>query len=222
MRHVRVPLDPPRRACRSRGSSLFQPWPRCRPRRPSPVSVSAPSRSTFRRSGPAWAIRPRRGWRRRFPARSPSRSRPIWRPATATGRRWWRGSTISISDQAAAAAASAAFGVTQDTINGTLLLRGPRGVVANVPLRAISLLFPDGGRSDAGRAGLARPRDGACAGVCGMGAEGAGSLERLLRSAQIVAATLIAADAVQRASEDARPTGYGPRLQARRMAPGVR
>jgi hypothetical protein len=29
----------------------------------------------------------------------------------------------------------------QDTINGTLLLRGPRGVVANVPLRAISSYY---------------------------------------------------------------------------------
>jgi hypothetical protein len=34
------------------------------------------------------------------------------------------------------------FGSTQDTINGTLLLGGPRGVVANVPLRAISSYFP--------------------------------------------------------------------------------
>ena len=34
------------------------------------------------------------------------------------------------------------FRQTQDTINGTLLLRGPRGVVANVPLRAISSYFP--------------------------------------------------------------------------------
>jgi hypothetical protein len=35
------------------------------------------------------------------------------------------------------------FHQTQDTINGTLLLKGPRGgVVANVPLRAISSYFP--------------------------------------------------------------------------------
>jgi hypothetical protein len=34
------------------------------------------------------------------------------------------------------------FRQTQDTINGTLLLKGPRGVVANVPLRAISSYFP--------------------------------------------------------------------------------
>jgi hypothetical protein len=34
------------------------------------------------------------------------------------------------------------FHQTQDTINGALLLRGPRGVVANVPLRAISSYFP--------------------------------------------------------------------------------
>jgi hypothetical protein len=34
------------------------------------------------------------------------------------------------------------FRRTQDTINGTLLLRGPRGTVANVPLRAISSYFP--------------------------------------------------------------------------------
>jgi hypothetical protein len=34
------------------------------------------------------------------------------------------------------------FRRTQDTINGTLLLKGPRGVVANVPLRAISTYFP--------------------------------------------------------------------------------
>jgi hypothetical protein len=34
------------------------------------------------------------------------------------------------------------FRRTQDTINGTLLLKGPRGVVANVPLRAISSYFP--------------------------------------------------------------------------------
>ena len=34
------------------------------------------------------------------------------------------------------------FRRTQDTINGTLLLRGPRGVVANVPLRAITSYFP--------------------------------------------------------------------------------
>ncbi len=34
------------------------------------------------------------------------------------------------------------FRRTQDTINGTLLLRGARGVVANVPLRAISSYFP--------------------------------------------------------------------------------
>jgi hypothetical protein len=34
------------------------------------------------------------------------------------------------------------FRRTQDTINGTLSLRGPRGVVANVPLRAISSYFP--------------------------------------------------------------------------------
>jgi hypothetical protein len=35
------------------------------------------------------------------------------------------------------------FRRTQDTINGTLLVKGPRGgVVANVPLRAISTYFP--------------------------------------------------------------------------------
>ena len=35
------------------------------------------------------------------------------------------------------------FNQTQDTINGTLLVKGPRGVVvANVPLRAISSYFP--------------------------------------------------------------------------------
>jgi hypothetical protein len=34
------------------------------------------------------------------------------------------------------------MGSTQDTINGTLLLKGPRGVVANVPLRAISSYYP--------------------------------------------------------------------------------
>jgi hypothetical protein len=34
------------------------------------------------------------------------------------------------------------FRQTQDTINGTLVLKGPRGVVANVPLRAISSYFP--------------------------------------------------------------------------------
>jgi hypothetical protein len=35
------------------------------------------------------------------------------------------------------------FHQTQDTINGTLLVKGPRGgVVANVPLRAISSYFP--------------------------------------------------------------------------------
>jgi hypothetical protein len=34
------------------------------------------------------------------------------------------------------------FRRTQDTINGTLVLRGPRGIVANVPLRAISSYFP--------------------------------------------------------------------------------
>ena len=34
------------------------------------------------------------------------------------------------------------FRRTQDTINGTLVLRGPRGIVANVPLRAISTYFP--------------------------------------------------------------------------------
>jgi hypothetical protein len=34
------------------------------------------------------------------------------------------------------------FRRTQDTINGTLLLKGSRGVAANVPLRAISSYFP--------------------------------------------------------------------------------
>jgi hypothetical protein len=34
------------------------------------------------------------------------------------------------------------FHQTQDTVNGTLLLRGPRGVIANVPLRAISSYYP--------------------------------------------------------------------------------
>ena len=34
------------------------------------------------------------------------------------------------------------FHQTQDTINGTLLLKGPRGVAANVPLRAISSYYP--------------------------------------------------------------------------------
>jgi hypothetical protein len=34
------------------------------------------------------------------------------------------------------------LGSTQDTINGTLLLKGPRGVAANVPLRAISSYYP--------------------------------------------------------------------------------
>ena len=34
------------------------------------------------------------------------------------------------------------FHQTQDTVNGTLLLRGPRGVIANVPLRAITSYFP--------------------------------------------------------------------------------
>ena len=87
-------------------------------------------------------------------------------------------------------------------------------------------LFPDGGRSDAGRAGLARPRDGPCAGVCGMGAEGAGPLEQIASgSAQIVAAIVDRGGRGPKGvRKDARlPTGYGPRLQARRMAPkGVR
>ena len=65
------------------------------------------------------------GGGRRFPARSPSRSRPIWRPATAAGRRWWRGSTISTWGPAAAARAS--FDQSQDTIVGSLLLTAPRG-----------------------------------------------------------------------------------------------
>jgi hypothetical protein len=34
------------------------------------------------------------------------------------------------------------WGSSQDTINGALLLKGPRGVVANVPLRAISSYYP--------------------------------------------------------------------------------
>jgi hypothetical protein len=34
------------------------------------------------------------------------------------------------------------WGSTQDTINGTLLLKGPRGVAAKVPLRAISSYYP--------------------------------------------------------------------------------
>ena len=34
------------------------------------------------------------------------------------------------------------FRQTQDTINGTLLLKGPRGIIAKVPLRAISSYFP--------------------------------------------------------------------------------
>jgi hypothetical protein len=34
------------------------------------------------------------------------------------------------------------LGSTQDTINGTLSLKGPRGVAANVPLRAISSYYP--------------------------------------------------------------------------------
>jgi hypothetical protein len=34
------------------------------------------------------------------------------------------------------------FRQTQDTINGTLLLKGPRGVVAKAPLRAISFYIP--------------------------------------------------------------------------------
>ena len=34
------------------------------------------------------------------------------------------------------------FRRTQDTINGTLVLKGTRGVVANVPLRAIASYFP--------------------------------------------------------------------------------
>jgi hypothetical protein len=33
------------------------------------------------------------------------------------------------------------FGSVQDTINGMLLLKGPRGVVANVPLRATSSYY---------------------------------------------------------------------------------
>ena len=70
------------------------------------------------------------------------------------------------------------FGQTQDTINGTLLLKGPRGgVVANVPLRAISSYFPMAVDQAAVRAGFAGPRDRACAGLCWLGAEGAGSLD---------------------------------------------
>jgi hypothetical protein len=34
------------------------------------------------------------------------------------------------------------MGSTQDTINGALVLKGPRGVGANVPLRAISSYYP--------------------------------------------------------------------------------
>ncbi len=34
------------------------------------------------------------------------------------------------------------LGSAQDTINGSLSLRGPRGVAANVPLRAISSYYP--------------------------------------------------------------------------------
>ena len=34
------------------------------------------------------------------------------------------------------------LGASQDSINGSLILRGPRGVVANVPLRAITSYYP--------------------------------------------------------------------------------
>ncbi len=69
------------------------------------------------------------------------------------------------------------FHQTQDTINGTLLLemtarRRDREGAAEGDF----LLFPDGGRSGPGRAGLVLPRDGPCAGVCRLGAERAAAL----------------------------------------------
>ena len=65
----------------------------------------------------------------------------------------------------------------QDTMEGALILRGPRGgVAAETPLRAIMPLFSDVGRRDPGRGGLSRTSRGARACVRRMGAKGAGAL----------------------------------------------
>ena len=105
-----------------------------------PASASAPSRSTSRRSAPAWEIRPQPGCSRRFPERS--RTRP---PYMAPGDR--NGATlvarIDYLFLGPSSGGPGFFRQTQNTINGTLLVEGPRGgVVARVPLTAISSDFP--------------------------------------------------------------------------------
>ena len=181
-------------------------WPKCGARWPSPASASAPSRSTFRRFAPAWEIRPRHGCRRRFPERSLRRSRPTWRRATATARLWWRGSTISISDQAAADPDffQANAGHHQRNAPGQRAAR--RRTRERAPEGDL-VLFPDGGRSGAGRAGLARPRGRPCAGVRRLDAEGAGSLNisrAILRSEAVVSSQVFA-----RCFDPARRVGGG-------------
>ena len=69
------------------------------------------------------------------------------------------------------------FRQTQDTINGTLLVKGPRGgVLASVPLRAISSYFPMAVDQALVERALQGRVISACAGVRGLGAKGAGSL----------------------------------------------
>ena len=67
---------------------------------------------------------------------------PIWRPATVAGATLIARIDYLYLGPSSGGGGFGHFRQTQDTINGTLLLKGPRGVVANVPLRAISSYFP--------------------------------------------------------------------------------
>ena len=188
LRHVRVPLDPPRARLRRSGRSRSGAR-RNRAGAARAVCVSAPSRSTSRRSGPSMGD-PTAAWvEQALPgALAAVARRPIWRPATATGA-----TLVARIDDLYLGPSSGGAGrlgvyAGHDQRNASAQGAAWR-LCANVPLRAISSYYPDGRRPDPGRARLAGPRDGPCAGVRGLGAEGAGTLEQIASgSARIVAA----------------------------------
>ena len=70
------------------------------------------------------------------------------------------------------------WGASQDTISGTLLVKGPRGgIAANAPIRAISLVPPDGRRPAYARRIQSLAGRGFGAGVRRVGPEEARALE---------------------------------------------
>ena len=126
------------------GALALQELPRRRPRHQRCAAFEfAPSKLMSRPFAPASEAPRRRGLEQALPGALAQSLAPYMAPGDRNGATWWRRSTISIWGQAAAARTSAVSTRRRTRSLAPLILRGPRGgVVANVPLRAISSYFP--------------------------------------------------------------------------------